>query len=209
MNYVIVKTVRKSRKMFTENNTTTGTATNKGMEARQKSMKFAEKQLTIMLLLVTTLFLILLCPTYIRFIYLSFIQMDTPLKYANSMFFFQVSFKLYTTNSGINFLLYCISGKKFRNDLKEILCFCNFLNRSATRCRNRSESNATENCTVSSFRWLYSSDSKESIEQKIYIKCLIFRSRYGSSRGCGVPRGMEIQGIEYICLPSRLISAMP
>ena len=140
MNYVIVKTVKKSRKMFTENDKTTGTAKNKGMEARQRSMKIAEKQLTIMLLLVTTLFLILLCPTYVRFIYLSFIQMDTPLKYANSMFFFQISFKLYATNSGINFLLHCISGKKFRSDLKEILCFCSFLNRSATRRKvNRSQ----------------------------------------------------------------------
>ena len=148
MNYVIVKTVRKSRKMFRENDTTTGTAKNKGMEARQKSMKIAEKQLTIMLLLVTTLFLILLCPTYIRFIYLSFIQMDTPLKYANFMFFFQISFKLYATNSGINFLLYCISGKKFRSDLKEILCSGSFLNRSATRRKDGSESNTTEISTV-------------------------------------------------------------
>ena len=144
MNYVIVKIVKNSRKMFTENNTTTGTEKNKGMEARQKSMKIAEKQLTIMLLLVTTLFLILLCPTYIRFIYLSFIQMDTPLKYANSMFFFQISFKLYATNSGINFLLYCISGKKFRSDLKEILCCSVFSNRSATRRKDGSESNTTE-----------------------------------------------------------------
>ena len=82
MNYVIVQTVRKSRKMFIENDTTIGTAIHKGMERRQKSMKNAENQLTIMLLLVTMLFLILLCPTYIRFIYLSFVKMDTPLKYA-------------------------------------------------------------------------------------------------------------------------------
>ena len=152
MNYVIVKTVRNSRKMFTENDTTTGTAKNQGMEARQKQMKNAENQLTIMLLLVTTLFLILLCPTYIRFIYLSFVKMDTPLKYANSMFFFQISFKLYATNGGINFLLYCISGKKFRNDLKERLCSDSFLNRSATRPRNGWESNATEISTINPSR---------------------------------------------------------
>ena len=152
MNYVVVKIVKNSRKMFTENDTTTGIAKNKGMEARQKSMKIAEKQLTIMLLLVTTLFLILLCPTYIRFIYLSFIQMDTPLKYANSMFFFQISFKLYATNSGINFLLYCISRKKFRGDLKEILCSGRFSNRSATRRKDKSESNATEISIVSPSR---------------------------------------------------------
>ena len=148
MNYIIVKTVRSSRKMFTENDTTTGATRNQGMQGRQKTMKNAENQLTIMLLLVTTLFLILLCSTYIRFIYLSFVEMDTPLKYANSMLFFQISFKLYATNGGINFLLYCVSGKKFRNDLKEILCFPSYLNRSATRREDGSKSNATEFSTV-------------------------------------------------------------
>ena len=75
-----------------------------------------------MLLLVTMLFLILLIPTYIRFIYLTFVERDTPSKYASSMLFFQVTYKLYTTNNGINFFLYCLSGQKFRNDLKEIIC---------------------------------------------------------------------------------------
>ena len=148
MNYVIVRTVRNSRKMFTENDTTTGATRNQGMQGRQKAMKIAENQLTIMLLLVTTLFLILLCPTYIRFIYMSFVKMDTPLKYADSMLFFQISFKLYATNGGINFLLYSVSGKKFRNDLKEILCFAFYLNRSANRREDGSKSNSTEFSTV-------------------------------------------------------------
>ena len=120
MNFVIVKTVRNSGKFFKT------TDTNTGMEARHKAMKSAEKQVTIMLLLVTTLFLILLCPTYIRFIYLVFAKQDTPLDYAISMLLFQVTYKLYSSNSGLNFFLYCISGLKFRNDLKEILC-CKFL----------------------------------------------------------------------------------
>ena len=148
MSYVTVKTVRNIRKMFTEKDTTTGATRNQVMQGRQKTMKSAENQLTVMLLLVTTLFLILLCPTYIRFIYLSFVNMDTPLKYANSMLFFQISFKLYATNGGINFLLYCISGKKFRNDLKEILCFSSYLNRTATRREDGSKSSATEFSTV-------------------------------------------------------------
>ena len=112
MNFVIVKTVRNSHKMQGSS----------GVATRQAAMKSTEKQLTIMMLLVTTLFLILLCPTYIRFIYLTFSGRDTPFQYANSMLLYQITFKLYTTNSGINFLLYCISGQKFRNDLKEILC---------------------------------------------------------------------------------------
>ena len=116
MNFVIVKTVRNSRKMFRANDT------NKGMQTRQKTMKTAENQVTIMLLLVTTLFFILIFPTYFRFIYLLVAKRDTPNQYANSMIIYQISYKLYATNSGINFFLYCISGQKFRNDLKEILC---------------------------------------------------------------------------------------
>ena len=109
MNFVIVKTVKSSRKMFITNDTIAGTVAkqneNERMETRrQKTMKSAENQVTIMLLLVTTLFLVLLFPTYARFIYQSFIERE------------------YSTNSGINFFLYCISGQKFRNDLKEIFC---------------------------------------------------------------------------------------
>ena len=150
MNCVIVRTVQQSLEMFKNNNSTPGRAGNQGIETRQKNLKSAENQLTIMLLLVTTLFLILLCPTYIRFIYLSFVQMDTPLKYANSMFFYKISFKLYTTNSGINFFLYCISGQKFRNDLKEILCSLSFLNSSITKSKGKYQSNATEISSVTS-----------------------------------------------------------
>ena len=116
INYVIVKTVRNSRKMFTRN---VGT---EAVDRRQKTMKSAENQLTTMLLLITTLFLILLLPTYMRFIYASFVTSDTPSKFAYSLLIFEISWKLFATNSGINFFLYCVSGTKFRNDLKEIVC---------------------------------------------------------------------------------------
>ena len=144
MNYVIVQTVRRSQKMF-------GSITNiaaiesvsdgkTGVNKRQRTMKSAENQLTVMLLLVTTLFLTLLLPTYIRFIYSSLLEMDTPSKYASSMLFSQVTHKLYITNNGINFFLYCISGKKFRDDLKEILpCVEN----SSERNRNTLQSSSS------------------------------------------------------------------
>ena len=117
MNFVIVKTVRNSRKSFGDNDRTTG------MDTRQKTMKSAENQLTIMLLLVTTLFLILLLPAYFRFIYIVVAKRNTPCLYARLLLVGHVTGKLYPTNSGINFFLYGISGKKFRNDLKEML-FC-------------------------------------------------------------------------------------
>ena len=142
MNYVIVTTVRNSKNVLVDTNTTTSTAAYQGMETRRKIMKSAESQLTIMMLLVTTLFLILLCPTYFRFIYLLFAKQDTPFEYAKSRLIYHVSAKLYATNSGINFLLYCISGKKFRNDLKEILCCFNISNGLVTQRTNRLQSNA-------------------------------------------------------------------
>ena len=74
MNFVIVKAVRNSRKMF---GVQTSAGTDQGLKTRHKNMKSAEHQLTIMLLSVLTLFLILLGPTYIRFIYLSFAERDT------------------------------------------------------------------------------------------------------------------------------------
>ena len=78
MNSVIVQTLSKSRKMFRTNTVVNATGREQGQETREKTMKSAENQLTIMLLLVTMLFLILLMPTNIRFIYLSFVERDTP-----------------------------------------------------------------------------------------------------------------------------------
>ena len=124
MNCVIVNAVRNSHVFFKANNETTNKGRDQGIETRRKTMKSAEKHLVIMLLWVTILFLILLCPTYFRFIYLVFAKRDTPFKYAQSMLFSEITSELYVSNSGINFFLYCISGQKFRNDLREILCCC-------------------------------------------------------------------------------------
>ena len=142
MNYVIVKTVRNSRKLFRSNDTNTC------MYTRQKTMKTAENQVTIMLLMVTTLFLILLFPTYFRFIYLVFAKRDTPSQYAKSRLIYEITSKLYLSNSGINFLLYCISGQKFRNDLKDILCYSRTKSRSVTGSKDGSHSTVSETSSV-------------------------------------------------------------
>ena len=116
MNSVILRTVRKSGNIFTN-----GGDSLEFSKVRKKTMKSAENQLTIMLLLVTMLFLVLLIPTYIRYLYLTFVDSSTPRGYANIVLFSQVTYKLYTTSNGINFFLYCISGKRFRNDIKELV----------------------------------------------------------------------------------------
>ena len=151
MNYVIISRVRKSQKMFKNNDINggipdqqKGRGDNVWKEKRQKTMKNVENQLTIMLLLVTTLFLVLMIPTYIRFVYSTFIKSDTPQKYARLVLFFHITHKLYNTNNAINFFLYCISGQKFRNDLKEIFCSSRRSSSKSTSCR--SVSSNTEIC---------------------------------------------------------------
>ena len=151
MNYVIVQKVRRSRKMFAGNEIIEvgqGQGPMDVASRRQNKMKNIESQLTTMLLLVTTLFLILMIPTYIRFLYTTFVNRDTPVKYANLMFFYHLSHKLYHTNNGINFFLYCISGQKFRNDLKELFFCGRGSDISVVTSKERQYSSATDISSV-------------------------------------------------------------
>ena len=145
MNTVIIQKVRHSRKKFGNKDSfvdNKGHGENTANQRRQKSMKNAENQLTKMLLLVTTLFLILMIPGYFRFLYLSFVMMNTPSGYADLKLLFHITHKLYNTNNGINFFLYCISGQKFRNDLKGILC-CGGGLVNSDNSKNKSQSHLT------------------------------------------------------------------
>ena len=124
MNSVFVQKVRISQKMFRNIHEHQGQQRGQGqgqIDSKQRTMKNTENQLTIMLLLVTTLFLILMLPGYIRFVYSSFAKRDTPSKFAGLLLFVHVTRNLYFTNNAINFFLYCISEQKFRNDFKEML----------------------------------------------------------------------------------------
>ena len=113
-------------------------------QQRQKRMKNTENQLTVMLLLVTTLFLILMIPTNMRFLYTTFVDRDTPEKYARLIFFYHLSNKLYQPNNDINFFLYCISGQKFRSDLRDLL-YCSHVSLTTSCCEGTiSQSGVTE-----------------------------------------------------------------
>ena len=154
MNYVIVQTIKNSGKMFGSTSKSQHVSdNNKGMETRQRKMKSAENQLTIMLLLVTILYLVLQIPSYIRNIYTQFVKQDTSAKYANYTLILLLTYALSITSNGINFFLYCISGKKFRNDFVEILS-CNettFIKNSELKSNQvftLSVSHDTDNSTV-------------------------------------------------------------
>ena len=124
MNSTIVHEVRKSHNRFRNHESVKELANpNFAGQGRHRPRKSVENQLTVMLLLVTTLFLVLLIPTYVRFLYFTSVNRDTPEKQATATLFLHLSTRLYFTNSGINFFLYCISGKKFRKDLKKLLPF--------------------------------------------------------------------------------------
>ena len=164
MNCVIVQKVRQSHRMFGDAKSIEEDQGHQRSEGqgqinarRLNKMKNTENQLTIMLLLVTILFVLLMIPSYIRFLFTAFVKRDTPAKYANFTFFFHLSHKLYNTNNGINFFLYCISGQKFRNDLKEILTCGSQLNSYKTFRRERSDLTEVSNCLIKALEVFWNS----------------------------------------------------
>ena len=83
-----------------------------------KHQRSTERQITIMLLLVSFLYFILIGPGFIHFVYFLIVPPEhDPLTYANFILSYNTCQKLFFTNNSINFFLYCISGQKFRNDL--------------------------------------------------------------------------------------------
>ena len=136
MNYHIVQKVRQSRQQFHNKKYETRTAVagvpnseqEKSVRKRQNQrikVKSAENQLTIMLVLVAILFLILNAPTYARFVYTTLFTAKTAKEYASFFLFLQISQKSYFINNCINFILYMVSGQKFRKELWEVVsCKC-------------------------------------------------------------------------------------
>ena len=113
MNGFIISAVRGRKKLLRD----MGDGDNPS-SAEAKYQRSTERQITIMLLLVSFLYLILIGPGFIHF--LNWVMVSPtrdPLTYANFVLSYNVCQKLFFTNNSINFFLYCISGRKFRNDL--------------------------------------------------------------------------------------------
>ena len=82
------------------------------------SVKNSNGQVFAVLLLVTFAFLILVTPTYCCQLYTILVNIvETPKIYAEYYLFYSAAQKIYFTNHGINFFLYVLSGRKFRQDL--------------------------------------------------------------------------------------------
>ena len=91
-----------------------------------KHQRSTDRQITVVLLLVLFLYLILIGPGFIHFLSWLIVPPNRdPLTYANFVLSYNVCQKLFFTNNSINFFLYCISGRKFRADLLDLLSRCN------------------------------------------------------------------------------------
>ena len=117
MNSFIIHRIR-NRSNFTKNlNSNIGNS----MHGQISKMKNSERQIFVILILVTFSFLILMTPTYVLTLYVTFVNYDvTPKSFAEFHLFFNIGHKTYYTNYGINFFLYVLSGQKFRTDLKQL-----------------------------------------------------------------------------------------
>ena len=115
MNGFIIHVVNRSSKSQNEQET-------KFAEQDQSSnVKNSEKQIYVILLLVTFAFVIFITPSCILFIYVMLYDYaQSPRSFAFFNLFYHISHKTYYTNYGINFYLYVISGTKFRADLVNI-----------------------------------------------------------------------------------------
>ena len=115
MNSVIIRTLIKRSSKFNGPMAPEGQGQSEGQTSKLKS---SERQIIMMLLLVTFGFLILTTPVYVMVFYTSFAEMGkTPKGYAAFYLFYNVGQKLYYLNYGINFIFYVLSGQKFRTDL--------------------------------------------------------------------------------------------
>ena len=97
-----------------------GTADKGETEAAKRSA--SNKSVTVMLLLVSFAFLLLNAPMYMAYlVYLIKSYWTSPFAFAEAYFTANMVGTLWKLNHGINFYLYCLSGSKFRNELKDIL----------------------------------------------------------------------------------------
>ena len=120
MNVIIVSTIRNRAKSLNVNNQEgSGAAKGGGGDSA------ADRQLAVMLCLVGFFFIILNMPQCIRLTMFLFMdRWESPYNHAVYIFVFHFSNKTYYTNNGINFFLYCIGGRKFRDSLRELCCCC-------------------------------------------------------------------------------------
>ena len=109
-------------------NITTTTARSTGTTMRKPEVSTTDKQqksqlsLSIMLLMVSFTFLLFTSPLYIFYLIYAFRSyLDSPETYAIFNLAMVNVYNIFQLNHCVNFYLYCLSGTKFRRDLKETM----------------------------------------------------------------------------------------
>ena len=84
----------------------------------------AERNYTLMLLILSFLFLVTILPQFIRHVVYTYVHhKGNPEFYAMYILFFNITHMLYLVNNSINFYLYCATVADFREDIR-LLCTC-------------------------------------------------------------------------------------
>ena len=117
MNSVIIHTLRTRFDFTTKSSPVQGQSTGQGQTTKNQQ---SDKQIFILLLLVTFTFLILNTPVNVMIFYINYVPGNTAYYHAGVHLFYHVAEKAYFTNHAINFILYVLSGQKFRKDLVKL-----------------------------------------------------------------------------------------
>ncbi|XP_025104591.1 probable G-protein coupled receptor 139 [Pomacea canaliculata] len=88
------------------------------VNSRQKKAS----SLTITLITVSLVFLLLSLPACIYLIIIPYINTDTDISLATVRFVWVVCNLAWYANGAINFYLYCLTGSRFRNEVKSLFC---------------------------------------------------------------------------------------
>ena len=112
MNTVIIRTLQKRTQWMTSRS--------QG-QSQGQGIKQTDRQIYVILILMTLGFLILTTPLYIVQLVTNFGNGSSSHYYATLHLLYNIGEKTYFTNNGINFFLYVMSGKKFRSDLARFL----------------------------------------------------------------------------------------
>ena len=133
MNSVIIHTLRQRSFKLTSESPNVERGSQGKTKNQPPRIQGGERQIYIILLLVTFGFLILTSPAHIFFFYQMFYHYDkSPYAFAGFYLYNSVSQKAIYTNNGINFLFYVMAGKKFRTDLIKLFNCCKIKNNLAT-----------------------------------------------------------------------------
>ena len=84
-----------------------------------------DHQMTLMLLILSFIFIAAILPQFIRHVFYSFKEKSGGHEdHAVYLFILVVTHMFYMTNNCVNFYLYCATVSMFRKDVKELLCWC-------------------------------------------------------------------------------------